>query len=410
MKNMLRRLGSGEHCFWLLNQGFANHVVVAAEVEGVAAPKEWRAAFDELQRRHPLLRVCVSATASGVPFFQLEDKPIPLCQVNDASWTADGIAAAWLDAALTRELSEPIETGAAPLMRAVIASGTQRSVLILSCSHVVCDGIALSYCIRDLLQTLNGKRLELLRMPPSLNQLLGEAQPSLIKTSLDVVETSRRGTSVVQRLKLSRELTGHIVQRARDERTTMQGALFSALLTSGLATLPHWRYKPIEMVSPVDLRGRFGIKGECGWFTTNAKAAIEHNGEREFWDVARDVMLRLNVQGALESVRESTRNMSELLGNGLDVARAVELRQTVLQRDLTLSNLGPLRFAPTEGRFQLTGLWGPSVPTPSKNDPDNHMVGVVTVNGCAHLLLTSAAPLPSLLESAQVHLARACES
>ena len=168
---------------------------------------------------------------------------------------------------------------------------------------------------------------------------------------------------MVQRLKLSRELTGRIVQRARDERTTMQGALFSALLTSGLATLPHWRHKPIEMVSPVDLRGRFGIKGECGWFTTNANAAIEHNGEREFWDVARDVMLRLNVQGALESVRESTRNMSELLGNGLDVARAVELRQTVLQRDLTLSNLGPLRFAPTEGRFQLTGLWGPSVPT-----------------------------------------------
>ena len=37
------------------------------------------------------------------------------------------------------------------------------------------------------------------------------------------------------------------------------------------------------------------------------------------------------------------------------------------------------------------------------------MIGVATVNGSAHLMLTSLAPAPSLLEIAHELLVRACE-
>lgn len=66
--NMLRPLGSFEHCFWLVNRGVASHIVFAAEIDGVATEPKWRAAFDALQRRHPLLHVRGPASPLGLPF------------------------------------------------------------------------------------------------------------------------------------------------------------------------------------------------------------------------------------------------------------------------------------------------------------------------------------------------------
>ena len=119
-------------------------------------------------------------TRSGEPsrpsFFEaVHDRPITLRHASDAIWNLGRIADEWLDRALSEEPSEPIDTDTAPLMRAVIATGAERSVIILSCSHVVCDGISMSYCLRDLLQALNGEALTRLPMAPSLNQLYGEA-------------------------------------------------------------------------------------------------------------------------------------------------------------------------------------------------------------------------------------------
>lgn len=179
---MLRPLGSFEHCFWLVNRGVASHIVFAAEIDGVATAPKWRAAFDALQRRHPLLHVRVPASPLGLPYFEaVHDRPIPLRHASDAIWNLGRIAHEWLDRALSEELSEPIDTDTAPLMRAVIATGAERSVIILSCSHVVCDGISMSYCLRDLLQALNGEALTSLPMAPSLNQLYGEAKEALHK-------------------------------------------------------------------------------------------------------------------------------------------------------------------------------------------------------------------------------------
>ena len=81
-----------------------------------------------------------------------------------------------------------------------------------------------------------------------------------------------------------------------------------------------------------------------------------------------------------------------------------------MQRDITLSNLGPLRFESKTGPLQLAGLWGPSMPIGPDDDPDSQVVGATTVNGCVHLMLTSLMPLPSLLETAHAVLQEACAS
>lgn len=104
---MLRPLGSLEHVLWLLNRSIGNHVICAAEIDGAASPHAWHAAFDALQRRHPLLSVRVLATENGWPHFETaRGQPIPLRHTDDAVWDDSGIAPAWLDAALVRELTD----------------------------------------------------------------------------------------------------------------------------------------------------------------------------------------------------------------------------------------------------------------------------------------------------------------
>ena len=55
----LRSLGSLKHLIWLLNQHSSVHFAVMALISGRATPRDWRRALDQLQKRHPILLVCI---------------------------------------------------------------------------------------------------------------------------------------------------------------------------------------------------------------------------------------------------------------------------------------------------------------------------------------------------------------
>lgn len=408
---MHRPLGSLEHCVWLLNRSVGNQVVYAAEIDGVASPDAWRAAFDAVQRRHPLLRVRVPATVDGWPYFEtVNDQPIPLRFATEAVWDAGGIAPDWLDDALARELDEPIDADVAPLARAVIASCRDKSVVILSGAHVIVDGLSLSYCMGDLLKSLNGEHLDVLPFPPSLDQLLDEASATPhAKVSLDPVCFPRDPPGGVCHLKLPRELTGRLVQRARDEGTSMHSTLCCALLVVGRSVLPKWCYEPVRIFSGVDMRQQFGIAGDCGIFVTNAMATLEPSLEGSFWEMARGIMLRTDAAAARAAAPAFTRYLRDLLANGMDAAHAIWIRQTSITHDLVVTNIGPVRFATPPGPFKMTALWGPLA---RSGYPGDYTVCVTTVEGCANLtLMCPDAPLPAtFLDETRALLAQACET
>jgi hypothetical protein len=58
----LRSLGSLKHLIWLLNQHSSVHFAVIALISGRATPRDWRRALDQLQKRHPILSVCIAET------------------------------------------------------------------------------------------------------------------------------------------------------------------------------------------------------------------------------------------------------------------------------------------------------------------------------------------------------------
>ena len=80
----VRPLGSLEHLFWLLDQHRFVHFAVAALISGETSPRDWRRALDRLQKRHPILSVCVDGEPDSIPSFRQADaKPIPLRIVED---------------------------------------------------------------------------------------------------------------------------------------------------------------------------------------------------------------------------------------------------------------------------------------------------------------------------------------
>jgi hypothetical protein len=78
-ETLIRYLGPSEAYFWLSNQNSWKHFVVAAQITGETTTASWRTALDAVQRRHPLLGVCIDADDSGAPYFRpLPELRIPL--------------------------------------------------------------------------------------------------------------------------------------------------------------------------------------------------------------------------------------------------------------------------------------------------------------------------------------------
>jgi hypothetical protein len=401
---MLRPLGSMEHIFWLLNRSVGNQIVLAAEIEGKTTLHAWRQALNALQRRHPLLSAAIVPGSNGFPYF---DGPIaqeiPLRIATDAIWQEGAIATGWLDRQMANELAEPFDTASAPLIRAVLASHDQRSIVLLVGNHAICDGLSLSLCFRDLLRSLNGEHLEPLPIPKSLDQLCGIST----ETSQPPAPPGKgisypRDRPYVHRVKLSADLTDRITLRARAEQTTMHGALCSAMVRAGWSASADWREKSLRVFSPVDVRSLLGVGDEqCGLFLASTSVAIEPNTSESFWAVARRAMQGLNVPAARTGVHARTQGQRELLNGGLDAAGAVQIRQTALARDIMLTNLGRIRFNPEIGPFKLTSMWGPLA---FSGYPGDHTVGVATVSGITHLTHASRSALPSLLDLAKDEL------
>ena len=110
----VRPLGSLEHLFWLFDQHHFVHFAVTALISGETSPRDWRRALDRLQKRHPILSVCVDGEPDSVPSFRQADvTPIPLRIVEDEP------ALRW-EVEVGKELARPFNPSRAPLIRAVL--------------------------------------------------------------------------------------------------------------------------------------------------------------------------------------------------------------------------------------------------------------------------------------------------
>jgi len=413
-ESYVRPLGSFERLLWLLDQASPRHFSLAAQIEGPTTVGDWRAALDHVQRRHPFFSVCIEKDRESNPQFrQVPDKPIPLRVVRVGSTQPH-----WLTELLQREVATPFDPGLAPLVRAVLMHEPHRATLIFSAHHSIADGLSLTFAIRDMLLALSGNPRDPLLVTHSIESMLDSVHSSpidLASTSegSEIEETrpsvfrSRPGLMPsVRGLSLSAELTVKLRKRAQQEETTVHGALCAALVLAGRQAIGEWEDKPVRVLSPIDMRKLLGIGEHCGLFISAGSVSFKPNGETAFWELARFAKSQLAGAQLGDGVTSAIHAIQEAVSKALGVEAAMQLAAHGFAYEAMVSNLGNLRYETGFGEFNLKAMWGPAI---GGSFEGGRTIGVVTLNDTLHLLHTSYAPVPFLLEGIEKVLLAACE-
>ena len=412
-KGYVRALGSFEHLLWLLDQASPRHFSLAAQIEGPTTVEDWRVALGHVQRRHPLFSVCIEKDRDSNPQFrQVPDKPIPLRVVQVGASQPD-----WLTE-LQREVVTPFDPEVAPLVRAVLMHESHRATLILTAHHSIADGLSLTFAIRDTLLALSGNPRDPLLVTPSIESVLDstDGRPielasssegnGLEETRPSVFRSQHGLMPSIRRLSVSAELTVKLRNRARQEETTVHGALCAALVLAGRQAIGEWEDKPVRVLSPIDIRKLLGIGEHCGLFISAASVSLKPNRGTAFWELARCAKRQLAGAQTADGVTSAIHAIQQAVSKGLGVEAAMQLAAHGFAYEAMVSNLGNLRYETSFGEFKLKALWGPAI---GGSFEGGRTIGVVTVNETLHLLHTSYAPVPFLLERIEKVLLAACE-
>ena len=409
-ENALRVLGPSEHYFWLINQTSPKHFVVAAQIVGFTKPASWQAALTAVQQRHPLLQVCIAEDEVGAPYFRrLDEAGIPFRVV-------DGDVSANWEREMALELATPLPMTAGPLVRVALMHEENRSILIVSTHHSIADGLSLTFIVRDLLRALSGRSLERLQLTPSQEDLceaLG-ADPAGVEPNAPAPKSLRpgqlpdrsRSTPSIQGLRLSAEISGGLRERARQERTTVHGALVASVSLAGRQISSKWMEEPVRVISPIDNRKLLGLNDEC--LLSILFPITEHSPRRDaqFWDAARGVTRDLAPARTKNSVAGTFAAFGQLISSGPDAKAISQFELQMCANEMMMSNLGVLPIETNYGDLTLEAFWGPSVLVGIEGE---QMIGAATLHGAIHLLHSSYTPIPSLLQATERTLLEALQ-
>jgi NRPS condensation-like uncharacterized protein len=406
-RDAIRSLGSLEHLFWLSDQHHFVHFAVTALISGRTSPRDWRRALDRLQKRHPILSVCVDGEPDSVPSFRQADAtPIPLRIVEDEPelrWEAE----------VGKELATPFNPSRAPLIRAVLIRGARDAAFMLVAHHSIADGLSLAYAIRDTLDALAGRSLPPLPWLPSQDDMMnvsdslvdGQEQDQAGAPMPAVYRPHDNARPTVKGLRLSPGLTSSIRDRARREGTTVHGALCAALVLASREVFAAWREIPLRIFSPINARPLLDAGESCGVFL-GATTSVFDRQATDFWDIARDARIDVAANKTSEKIAAQLSEFRRAVGNGAEVATVAEFVAKVFASEVLLTNLGSLSFDRQFGPVTLKAMFGPAVLTGFEG---HQTIGVATVNGALCLLHISHTPPEGLLEKIQSVLAQACD-
>jgi len=387
----MRPLSPIEATLFTLDRARSLNFAAIASLRGPLSEAALRRGLDAAARRHPMLRVRIAFSPPEVPAPRFEAEgvgPIPLATMDLDASEAEG-----LRDVIEAELNTPIPAAAGPLVRARwVRHGAEAHHLLVTFHHVVGDGLSGVLLLRDILRAAAAHAVEepaealakLADVTP-LDDRLGEAvrgvggmwrraafmarevgsalwsgQPLGVVPEVMAPPHERR-VQVHQRV-LSAEQVERLRVRARQERTTIHGALSAAMALAIVHERPRGARGTIALGSPVNLRDRIvPAPGEAvGLYVGLAEYRRPHRRHPELWDLARAIRDDLQADldaGQPELVLSAMDGLHRALG-GLRVApERFGVRYAALAPNTTgLTNLGRLELEATIGEVEVAAI------------------------------------------------------
>jgi hypothetical protein len=400
VETKVRALGTFEEYIWLVEQKTPRTIVVVAELEGPTTIDGWRVALNAVQALHPILSTRIRKRPGSRPYFAASpgiDLPLQVLSFDSTK-------------SLLELCSRELETAFAEddlLLRTIVLYGKHRSTLLLAADHVAFDGRTVVYVIRDLIRSLAGEALgkqkphspshdELLGLPTSDIYSTPSAPSSGISESIDLPATQVAGKHQLEQVWLEPQSVAAITQRARQEQTTVHGALTAAILLAGRAKSQRWAETAIRCASPIDNREMLGIGENLGVLLTLAYTELESADLPNFWHLARRVKRDVSALGNIQAAARSFAPLREALTTEMDPGRiADKARQRA--HTLMVTNYGRLEIPSEYGPLRLLRI----SPMVTSGAPHTQTVSLAALNGLLCITNVSAKPIPDLLAEAR---------
>jgi NRPS condensation-like uncharacterized protein len=394
---MERYLGSFEHSSWLYNQFCPMDFATVAKLQGQFSVDRLSKVLEQVQQRHPLLRVRIATDALGQPKFVETDAEIPLRLVarTDDSLSERLRQRQW-QTELEVELARSLDWQVAPLLRVVLLQSGDESELMIICHHTIADGRSGIYLMRDLLQGLCGQTFERSELADAIS--LESALPGIALSPVAtpkpkdyVPPQSRPPRPHIRSVVLSPELTQQTIQRSRAERTTVHGAIGAAF--SIAFAQQDVNSDVLRCMHPVDVRSQLSlpIPEGVGLYICLCMTSHSLQADAAFWDVARAVKFQLSQIDIAQHLVEEVQLRQPAMANLTDATAFAEASRVQFPCQLHVTNLGRIDLAQQYGNIRIEAIHAPVV-MPSAL---GRIVGVATL-GDRLALTISSTPLMNM--------------
>lgn len=224
------------------------YVTMMARLEGAISKEQLMKALTELTSKYPLMGARIEQLNDGSAKFVVEGASEYAVTVSDKKDDKQ-----WLQIAMD-EQKKPFNLNKGPLIRFILLNSAYNSDIILVCHHTICDGLSLTYLVKDIIKLLNepSKKVEPKPLPPTVSEENFTVKVStgfLVKLLLNYFNRSWKKAKViftqedyekihqsywdsnkiqVRLLTLPKELTTHLLSCCHQEKVSVNSAIIAA--------------------------------------------------------------------------------------------------------------------------------------------------------------------------------------
>ncbi len=369
---MKRKLTGPERALWLRGAVSAN-VVMAARVSGSISVNDLQKSWPVLQKKHPLLGVRLQVEEPDVYFISEGTAAIPVREVVAETKEC------WQNEILT-EMETPFDHSSnLPLVKSVLVFQDELIYLIVCGHHTVCDGLGLSFILRDMLYCLSGQE-EKIKASQGIvfdNSMIPEevVLPLWMRLALGVVnvifgnimkpfsnpEPIDRPNTTLLFWEISKEQTAFLRKACKKNKVAEHSAI-TTLFQAAQYEVQGGKNKIYKQVyTPVSVRNKLKEKAinDFGMYASDTFIPCSYDPRKSFWANSRDTQKSIKENITDKKIFSHILLANTVHPNFLDRVVVSRFRKTTLDSGFILSNLGRLPLRTTYGDLTLKGFNGP---------------------------------------------------
>lgn len=283
------------------------NAMLNTRITGHISENQLRSALNKVQLIHPLIRSRVSIDKNLKAWFHTDNVPEPFIRVKPRTSNLQ-----WIDEVRYEQLI-PFDFFTGPLIRFVLLTSPEVSDLIIFCHHTICDGMSLTFLIKDILMYLDDPLLET-RSRSSPPLLIPENCPEKITeiflTMINEInekwrvearsfnqedfrnlhkEFWRKHTPRILLLELSESKTKFLFSICKEKSVSVNSALCTAFLAGYYNVCGSFKEHQQKVTISVNLRNYMNRPvGEvfCPYYGA-ISFKFSYNPEEQFWENSR---------------------------------------------------------------------------------------------------------------------------